>query len=940
MISNQAPAFAGTIHLVFSSHWDREWYLPFQKFRTKLVRVLDEVLAHLESGLLPFYQLDGQWLPIEDYLQIRPEKEALIRELVGAGRLLVGPWYNLPDEFLVSGESLVRNFLLGMKRAESFGGTSRAGWLCDIFGHNSQMPQVLQELGINNAFLWRGVDLQLGTPFRWRAADQESGIVAHRFEFNGYGDFDYDVRRSVPRDEKPSVAQMIDFALTYIEKTAKESSARDLLWMDGGDHLEFDPAILDVVRGVNEKLGREAIQVSTLDRYIAALHEENSSSWREVEGELREPCSPGNAAWLIPGVGSSRVPLKRANHAGETLLTLWAEPWCAAAALEAGREYPFRALELAWEYLLKNHPHDSICGCSTDETHAAMPYRFDQSRQIAEAWLQIALESLSTLALYDAIHAPPAPEVEAVSASTGEETGSETEVGQADATRLLVREKGLGLSLFAPVGGAAQGCPEAVFSLPVGWPQFTEFFGFEAKPSFRIYTVGGEEVLYQLLEVVPSTVHLRVPRNKFPQGSVRQRVRLALDTVVEAGRANHFVVRRSEGPTRIPARGAIGVARDVLRNEHLEVRAHPDGTLSLTELATGRSYSGLLAMEDGADIGDGWFHGVALQDIALSSTGGRVTFGLTENGPLLARLKMRVEWPVPCGFDFKTYKREEALVPLVVEHIITLRKGQKHVEVDVTVFNTARDHRLRLLCPTNLGCDMFWSDTPFDAVERSLHLREDNHLLRELQVEMTAQQNWVAASNGEFGLALLAPGQYESAVLDQSDRPLCLTLLRAFRRTVLTDGEEGGQIQGRHTFKLGLMPFAAPPDSPGEPFPSAALFHVAQSLAAPVRTVSLDEQDLEEVRASLSSTSDPATAPRVDGEVVVSACFQESAGRWTWRVFNPSSRPRTVRLSQGQWMTSNARGENQAPVTSAEITLRPRQIMTLQALIGEASPSN
>jgi len=935
MTSEQAPPFAGTIHLVFSSHWDREWYLPFQKFRTKLVRVLDEVLSHLETGRLPFYQLDGQWLPIEDYLQIRPEKEALIRELVVSGRLCVGPWYNLPDEFLVSGESLVRNFLMGMKRAESFGGTSRAGWLCDIFGHNSQMPQVLEELGIDNAFLWRGVDLELGTPFRWKAADQESSIVAHRFEFNGYGDFDYDVRRSIPREEKPSVAQMVDFALAYIEKTAKESSARDLLWMDGGDHLEFDPAILDVVQGVNERLGREAMQVSTLDRYIAALQEENSSSWKEVRGELREPCSLGNAAWLIPGVGSSRVPLKRANHAGETLLTLWAEPWCAAAAREAGLEYPFRALELAWEYLLKNHPHDSICGCSTDETHAAMPYRFDQSRQIAEAHLQIALESLSTQALYDAIH-----ESSMRSAECGVRNEEDEPQDSTLPTPHSALVKGLGLSLFAPVGGAAQSCPEAIFSLPVGWPQFTEFFGFETKPSFRITTVGGEEVPYQLLEVVPSTVHLRVPRNKFPQGSVRQRVRLTLDTVVEAGTAQHFVVRRSEGPTRIPARGAIGVARDVLRNEHLEVRAHPDGTLSLIELATGRSYSGLLAMEDGADIGDGWFHGVALQDIALSSTGGRVTFGLTENGPLLARLKMRVEWPVPSGFDFKSFKREESLVPLIVEHIITLRKGQRHVEVDVTVFNTARDHRLRLLCPTNLGCDTFWSDTPFDAVERSLHLREDNHLLRELQVEMTAQQNWVAASNGEFGLALLSPGQYESAVLDQPDRPLCLTLLRAFRRTVLTDGEEGGQIQGRHLFKLGLMPFSAPSDSASEPLPSAALFHVAQSLAAPVRTVALDEQDLEEVRASLPPTSDRATAPRVDGEVVVSACFQESASHWTWRVFNPSNLPRTVRLSEGQWTTSNARGENQSPVTGPEITLRPRQIMTLQALVGTASTSN
>jgi alpha-mannosidase len=91
------------IHLVFSSHWDREWYLPFQNFRAKLVRILDEVLNALESGSLPFYQMDGQFIPVEDYLQIRPEKESLLRRLIAEGRFRVGPWYTLPDEFLVSG---------------------------------------------------------------------------------------------------------------------------------------------------------------------------------------------------------------------------------------------------------------------------------------------------------------------------------------------------------------------------------------------------------------------------------------------------------------------------------------------------------------------------------------------------------------------------------------------------------------------------------------------------------------------------------------------------------------------------------------------------------------------------------------------------------------------------------------------------------------------
>jgi len=432
--------FEGTIHLVFSSHWDREWYLPFQKFRGKLVSLLDTVLDELESGKLPAYQMDGQFIPVEDYLEIRPEKEALLRRLIVEGRFRAGPWYNLPDEFLVSGESLVRNFLFGMKRAGEFGQTSTVGWLCDIFGHNSQMPQVLSQLGIEHAILWRGVDTGLSNPFHWQSPDGTS-ILVHRFPEDGYCDFGFNVRRTNQPDDRPSVDEMVGHAAAYLQKSQSVEKARTLLWFDGGDHLEFDPALLEVVDKINHLAGREMIRVSTLDDFLAALRGDAPAACSTVAGELRVPAGMETRGWLIPGVGSSRIPLKQANHACETLLTLWAEPWCAAAHFSLGMEYPARALELAWEYLLKNHPHDSICGCSPDETHAAMPYRFEQSRQIAEFYLSEAMRSMTCEAARD--HLQP-----------GE----------------------IALGLFAPAAGAPHHCPEAFVRLPKDWPQFNEFF--------------------------------------------------------------------------------------------------------------------------------------------------------------------------------------------------------------------------------------------------------------------------------------------------------------------------------------------------------------------------------------------------------------------------------------------------------------------------------
>lgn len=885
-MNHALQTFRGTVHLVFSSHWDREWYLPFQKFRGKLVDVLDRVLAGLESGRLPFYQMDGQFIPVEDYLQIRPEREPLVRELVVRGRFKVGPWYCLPDEFLVSGESLVRNFEFGMKRAEAFGGTSRVGWLCDLFGHNSQMPQVLAGLGLDNAFLWRGVDCETANPFFWEGADG-SKVLVHRFPENGYADFGFDVRKIHQPDVRPGLEDMVESARAYLEKTRADSRAQDLLWFDGGDHLEFDPALLEVARKLNEEAGRELVRVSTLDDFIAALRS-SAVATGTVKGELREPAKMGTYGWLIPGVGSSRIPLKQANHAAETLLTLWSEPWCAAAHFALDLEYPATALDLAWEYLLKNHPHDSICGCSPDETHAAMPYRFEQCRHIAEFHLDRALRALAASSMHGYL-----------------ENGD------------------VGLGIFAPAGGSGQNCPEVFLQLPKDWPQFNEFFGYESKPSLRIHDPAGGEIGYQLLQVYPSSMYLRVPANHFPASEERQGVRLALDTTLAPGEARHFVVRRAAGPTRVAQRCVIGLAGNTLRNEFLEVTAQSDGTLSLTDLARDCTYTGLLAMEDTADIGDGWFHGVALQDRAFYSTGGTATFGLAENGPLLARLRIHVEWPVPAEFDYQKNERSSRLVPLVVEHMVTLRKDDAHVEIETVVHNVVRDHRLRIFCPTGLDAGQFWADTPFDAVTRPVKLREDNHRLRETQVEMTPQQNWVAAGDGRRGLALLAPGQYESAVLDQPDRPLCLTLLRAFRRAVFTDGNEGGQIQGPHKFRLALRPF-------GGPVPVVDLFHLSQSLAAPVRSVWLESRDFPgQEPPPIRKFED---RPRIDGPVVLSACRSDSEGRWTFRAFNPTDMPVRVRLSgAAAWIVTDLRGNKREEI-EAFATVAPRQILTLQGL--------
>src|SRR5260370_28300394 len=89
--------------------------------------------------------LDGQTIVLDDYLEVRPEQEERLKQYTRSGRIQVGPWYLQPDEFLVSGESLVRNLQFGLQRASEFGETMRVGYVPDTFGHIAQLPQILQD---------------------------------------------------------------------------------------------------------------------------------------------------------------------------------------------------------------------------------------------------------------------------------------------------------------------------------------------------------------------------------------------------------------------------------------------------------------------------------------------------------------------------------------------------------------------------------------------------------------------------------------------------------------------------------------------------------------------------------------------------------------------------------------------------------------------------
>ncbi|MGH2573565.1 MAG: hypothetical protein ACRDGU_08840 [Actinomycetota bacterium] len=366
------------VWLVPHTHWDREWYLPFEGFLARLVEMMDGLIELMDrEPRFAHFHLDGQAAMIDDYLAVRPQREADIRRLAGEGRLSVGPWFTQMDEFLVSGESLIRNLEWGLARSRQLGAQPpSAGYLPDQFGHVGQMPQILRAFGIGRAVVWRGVPSAVDrTAFWWEAPDG-SRVLTEYLAF-GYG---LGLRLGQAQDEESLAGE-----LRRTVDLLKPISPRDrLLVTVGSDHEGPAAKLPPMLEAAGHRAGVRA-RIGSIAEYLGDDEPGDLPSWR---GELRSAAR----AHLLPGVYSTRIHQKQHRARVEALLERYAEP---LAALVPGFRWPEEALNHAWRLLLWNGAHDSVCGCSVDEVARAVDERYAEAEAIGG---EIMLDALKTLA--------------------------------------------------------------------------------------------------------------------------------------------------------------------------------------------------------------------------------------------------------------------------------------------------------------------------------------------------------------------------------------------------------------------------------------------------------------------------------------------------------------------------------------------------------------
>jgi mannosylglycerate hydrolase len=907
------------IHVVSHTHWDREWYLTYEQFRFRLVALVDRLLDLLDRDpAYKYFHLDGQTIVLEDYLEIRPEQEPRLRRAIEEGRILIGPWYVMPDEFLVSGESLVRNLLRGHRISREFGTPMPVGYLPDLFGHVGQMPQIWRQFGLDNTILWRGFGGR-NAEYWWDAPDGSRVLMMH-LPPEGYCNatrivFDPDAMMA-------RAAEKVDY------ERGRTRTGQALL-MNGVDHVEPHTAIPTLVDRLSAIPGQRA-RHSTLPDYVAAVRRAVDADRLDLDtivGELRGGTDYAN---LLPGVLSARVYLKQQNAYVQTLLESYAEPLSvfaslATRSLERGpfiRAEPFRypagELRHAWKTLLQNHPHDSICGCSIDAVHEENMTRFARARQVADAVVDNALDAVA-----DSVPAPPPGIVRALVVNT-------------DAVeRAQVVDAFIGL----PVDSAEPWRLVDVQALdrPVAfWPRESTITGV-AGPD-------GQRVEFQLLGEESIVSHV-MSRYETPWALNVRRVHLlwwapALPPCGYAAFDLTIAVAGHDAPAQ-GLRRLVTAGERFAENERIKLTVNDDGTFEVSDKASGVTYHRAAALEDVGDVGDEYNYCPPSSDRRVTNADARVgAISCVAAGPLRATLRVDLELPLPRSADADRRRRaaETVAVPVAIE--ATLDAGSPRVAFAVSVDNRASDHRLRMLFPTGAAhVETARADSAFDVVTRPAHVPVPAAIRNEAPVSSAPLVSVVDAGDPEIGATVIGKGLMEYEIV--GDEPaIALTLIRAVgdlsRNDLATrpSGHAGppvatpaAQCLGRQRFEMAFEPHGPAPTA-------GALMTSARAHIISPRVVTA-----RRAGGTGAMTRSLLRIERQAGEVVLSALKQaEDRSSVIVRLFNPGDEDAQASLCLdapiAQAFAVNflegRRGAQAIDAGGVALRLTPRQIQTIE----------
>ena len=880
-MSNHESAGQSTkrrVHVVPHTHWDREWYSPYQAFRLRLVDLLDGLLPQLEGD--PSYAhflLDGQMAVVDDYLEVRPDAEERIRALATSGRIAMGPWYALPDEFLVSGETLVRNLQRGLRVAGRFGGPMEVGYLPDMFGHVAQMPQLLRLFGFEHAVVWRGVPSAIDRSGFWWTAPDGSTVRAEYLP-QGYGN-----GAQLPKDAKALVRRIAEF-----EEEQGDLLVGPILWMNGTDHLLPQPWLGRVVAEANDLDGGYELHIGSLADHVRGAPTEDLPAWT---GELRS----GARANLLMGVASNRVDVKQAAARAERALERLAEPL--SALFLPPDAWPAALLDAAWLEVIRNSAHDSICACSVDEVCDAVLHRFAEATEIANGLTDRALQALGATVPVDGrtpVVVNPSARPRGGLAELrlkGEEVPEGCQLVSARPAELVLAEA-------SPVEVAT------VMVAELEYVRGIHAFSVEAHDGTELLRVDRDEAGTLVTPTVRRDLAEVRAAHAGSAVTVRVRTTPALTVLAPIAPLPGYGWRAWGGAAAVDE---VTVTDLSLDNGRLRVEVDPQGgTFSLD------GHAGLGRLVDGGDVGDTYNWCPPDEDVVVDHPIA-VQTRVVEAGPVRGRIEVLRTYALPTHVEDGA---RTGSIEVEVRTLLELGAGEDFVRVQVDLDNHGcRDHRLRVHLPLRERASTSVAECAFATVERGLTAEGGP---TEEGLPTFPSRRFVVTG----GVTVAHEGllEYELVDLDAdaaSAGELAITLLRC--TGMLSQGPMA-------TRPLPAGPLT-PMEGPQSQGPATARFAVHLGSRDPYAVV--DDAFLP---LAVTRGGGPEARGALEGQALdisgaeVSAVVRDH-GALVVRVFNPSAQAATVEVPGRQGWLVDLRGRPIEPFEGS-FPLAPWQVAT------------
>ncbi|PQH05857.1 alpha-mannosidase [Enterococcus faecium] len=747
------------VYIISHSHWDREWYMDYEQHHMRLIELIDDLLELFEvDPSFNSFHLDGQTIILDDYLQVRPEKRQAIQQAINEGKLRIGPFYILQDDFLISSESNVRNMLIGMEESRKWGTPVMLGYFPDTFGNMGQTPQLMKQAGISAAAFGRGVkpigfDNQVleaenyssqYSEMWWKGPDQTAifGLLFANWYSNG---------NEIPVEKEAALA----FWKQKLADAEQYASTNHLLMMNGVDHQPVQKDISKAIHLANELFPDYEFIHSNFTDYLEAVQKDVPEDLGSVEGELTSQETDG--WYTLANTASARVYLKQWNTKVQRQLENITEP-LATMAYEVSGNYPHDQLDYAWKTLMQNHPHDSICGCSVDSVHREMIPRFEKADEVGKYLAQDSLEQLT--AAIDTTGFPKDSFPFVIVNTAGMD-----KTGEAEITIELERKR------------FAEGIPEQLYQELENLPK--RKYHVETKSGATIPAILSEET-------VQFGYDLPKDRFRVPYMARMIKVTLPLENMPAFSWETFALVegeaKAEEKETMIHQSGRI------IENGPLHLTIEKNGTITMEDRKNKRKLNNLHIFEDIGDIGNEYiFKQPFCDQPILSSNKENSEVKVLVDTPEIAKISILQEMEIPVSADERLEKEQQMVVEfryrkaerskekriLQIKTIMTIRKDSKKIDFETTLDNQMKDHRLRVLFSTKLHVEHHEADSIFEVVKRPNHVSKS----WENPTNPQHQQAFVNIHDEEYGVTVGNFGLNEYEVTE--DGQIAVTLLRS-----------------------------------------------------------------------------------------------------------------------------------------------------------------